>query len=703
MADNENAERDIAWHLIENTGTSLFLTGKAGTGKTTFLHQVVKESKKRLVVLAPTGIAAINAGGVTIHSFFQFPFSPYVPGTNPTGSRHMKLSKTKLNIIRSLDLIIIDEVSMVRADLLDAIDAVLRRVRRINAPFGGVQLLLIGDLQQLPPVVTDADLQILGSYYPSFYFFESHAFRQLRYEMVELRRIYRQSEGEFISLLNAIRENSVDAGVLRRLNSRYIPGFKTPDSPKYIRLTTHNDLARRVNERELERLPGRLWRNEAKVKGLFPESSFPADSELQLKEGAQVMFVKNDPSGNQRFYNGMIGVVEALTPDVVYVRPEESDMVLDIKAESWDNTSYEIDPETAEIKERVDGTFSQFPLRLAWAITIHKSQGLTFSNAVIDASRSFAHGQCYVALSRCRSLEGLVLERPLSASSVICDPIVTDFIRGCAGRAADPSRLEDLAGEYRLSLLDELFDFSTSRDALADVRHILEEAYSSLYPSLMSRWRILEAEFTPRMSEVGVKFGHQYRSLIAAGDTAAFQTRMKAASGYFLNELEGVKTLLAETPRIADNKKLEKLIGDRLSVFSDMMGVKHALFKNFKEMEFSVDSYLKMKAKAMMDMEAEAKTARAAVRQQKQEKIWVPVGEGDVSNVKLYRELQIWRRAKMAELEVPAFMIMYTKTLKAIAELQPSCIEELCRVPGIGKKKAEDFGAEILEIVSRNI
>ena len=413
----QNSELALAWQFIENTGTHLFLTGKAGTGKTTFLRRLKQESPKRMVVLTPTGIAAINAGGVTIHSFFQIPFAPYVPessfSTNAT--YRFRFGKEKINIIRSMDLLVIDEISMVRADLLDAVDEMLRRYRDHHKPFGGVQLLMIGDLQQLAPVVKEEEWQMLKKYYDTPYFFSSLALKQTEYCTIELKTVYRQNDGVFLDLLNRIRENHCDSQVLEALNRRCLPDFQPRKEEGYIRLVTHNYQAQRINNYELEQLPGRSYAFRATIDGKFPEYSYPTDEVLELKKGAQVMFVKNDSSGEHRYYNGMIGEVTAVSASSIEVRAKDSGEDFLLQEEEWANAKYVLDEESKEIVEDIEGTFRQFPLKLAWAITIHKSQGLTFERAIIDASSSFAHGQTYVALSRCKTLEGLVLSAPLSA------------------------------------------------------------------------------------------------------------------------------------------------------------------------------------------------------------------------------------------------------------------------------------------------
>lgn len=561
----QNSELALAWQFIENTGTHLFLTGKAGTGKTTFLRRLKQESPKRMVVLAPTGIAAINAGGVTIHSFFQIPFAPYVPessfSTNAT--YRFRFGKEKINIIRSMDLLVIDEISMVRADLLDAVDEMLRRYRDHHKPFGGVQLLMIGDLQQLAPVVKEEEWQMLKKYYDTPYFFSSLALKQTEYCTIELKTVYRQNDGVFLDLLNRIRENHCDSQVLEALNRRCLPGFQPRKEEGYIRLVTHNYQAQLINNYELEQLPGRSYAFRATIDGKFPEYSYPTDEVLELKKGAQVMFVKNDSSGEHRYYNGMIGEVTAVSASSIEVRAKDSGEDFLLQEEEWANAKYVLDEESKEIVEDIEGTFRQFPLKLAWAITIHKSQGLTFERAIIDASSSFAHGQTYVALSRCKTLEGLVLSAPLSARAVISDREVDRFTETARRNEPDEQRFHSLQRAYFHELLTGLFDFQPLEQVLQHYVRLIDEHLYKLYPNQLTAYKEEMERFREKVIKVAQKFGMQYNRLIDAAQNYAtdktLQERIVAGAKYFKKEMEPqYLALIGDHVLATDNKELKK-------------------------------------------------------------------------------------------------------------------------------------------------
>ena len=420
-----NFELDVARFIVEKTDMSLFLTGKAGTGKTTFLREVVRYTKKKCIVLAPTGIAAVNAGAMTIHSFFQFGLGPFVQGVIEPKS-DFRINKSKLELIRHLQLLIIDEVSMVRADLMDHIDVELRRIRRNSKPFGGVQLLMIGDLQQLPPIAHGGEDELLRQYYKTLYFFSSSALKSMKYSCIELKNVYRQTDGHFIDILNHARDCTLTSLDISDLNARYVPGFSPKPEDGYIRLMTHNRQVDYVNETELEKLDSKPYTFVAAVTGTFPEESYPTTDSLTLKKGAQVMFIKNDPE--RRFINGTLGEVKSIDKNSIAVRLAESGTIINVEPVEWQNIRYQFDEESKEISSKQIGRFKQYPLKAAWAITVHKSQGLTFDKAIIDVHAAFSPGQAYVALSRCRTLDGLVLSSPVSASVFMRDNAVDAYM-----------------------------------------------------------------------------------------------------------------------------------------------------------------------------------------------------------------------------------------------------------------------------------
>lgn len=425
MTERGNFELDVARFIVEKTDMSLFLTGKAGTGKTTFLREVVRYTKKKCIVLAPTGIAAVNAGAMTIHSFFQFGLGPFVQGVIEPKS-DFRINKSKLELIRHLQLLIIDEVSMVRADLMDHIDVELRRIRRNSKPFGGVQLLMIGDLQQLPPIAHGGEDELLRQYYKTLYFFSSAALKSMKYSCIELKNVYRQTDRHFIDILNHARDCTLTSQDISDLNARYIPGFSPKPEDGYIRLMTHNRQVDYVNETEMEKLDSKPYTFVAAVTGTFPEESYPTTDSLTLKKGAQVMFIKNDPE--RRFINGTLGEVKSIDKNSIAVRLTESGTVIDVEPMEWQNIRYQFDEESKEISSKQIGRFKQYPLKSAWAITVHKSQGLTFDKALIDVHAAFSPGQAYVALSRCRTLDGLVLSSPVSASVFMRDNAVDAYM-----------------------------------------------------------------------------------------------------------------------------------------------------------------------------------------------------------------------------------------------------------------------------------
>ncbi len=598
----QNKELRQAWDFVEHTGTSIFLTGKAGTGKTTFLKAIKERSAKRMIVVAPTGVAAINAGGVTIHSFFQLPFTPFIPGM--AIKDRFDFGKEKRRIIRTLDMVVIDEISMVRSDLLDAVDSVLRRYRDRTQPFGGVQLLMIGDLQQLTPVVTPQDEEMLRPYYDTPYFFGSKALQQISYVTIQLTHVYRQQDQAFIDILNHIRDGRPTAGDMERLNARCRPVFFPKAEEGYIRLTTHNRLADSFNETELQKLKGRRYTYRAEIKDTFPEYSYPADVNLELKVGAQVMFIKNDGSGRHLYYNGRIGHVTALDEKGIEVKCPGDEEPIKVEPQEWENTKYAINERTKTIEPQVQGVFRQYPLRLAWAITIHKSQGLTFDRAIIDAGLSFASGQVYVALSRCKSLEGLVLASPISAGNVINDRRVAEYIAH-QQEAAEASirNLPGLKEEYfRFQLLD-LFDFSTLFAAEQMVyRTLLEYFRSQPKLSTLHGNRILA--FKARVVDVAYKWLAVIRSTPSDElHTDDFLQRVKRSAGYFLQTLEeelGDVITLTRQAKSQNQRGMEQM-EERYKELWLAYLAKDKLLRRMEEEPFTVPAYMLAKQEAMLD------------------------------------------------------------------------------------------------------
>lgn len=616
-----NKELNNAWDFVENTGKSIFLTGKAGTGKTTFLKRLAAESRKRMIVVAPTGVAAINAGGVTIHSFFQLPLSPYVP--NSVSKNRYDFGKEKRKILRTLDILVIDEISMVRSDLLDAIDSVLRRFRDHGRPFGGVQLLMIGDLQQLTPVVTPEDERILAPFYDTPYFFGSHALQLTDYVTIELKKVYRQQDTAFIDILNHIRDGKLLPQDLTTLNCRYIPDFTPKPEDGYIRLTTHNNIADNHNQKELEKLSTQPFTYAAEIQGTFPEYSYPAPQSLELKVGAQVMFLKNDPSPDHRYYNGRIGRIVYLDDDTIRVLCSGDSEPIEVMPQDWENAKYVLNEKTKEIETDIQGVFRQFPLRLAWAITIHKSQGLTFDRAIIDAQLSFASGQVYVALSRCKSLSGLVLSSPIHERNIICDPRVTSYISNQEEITAQSvSVLPRLKEEYYRFLLIELFDFSDIANSEEALCRVMIEFFSKNSPLLVTAHKEAMAEIGTKVVDVAAKWtaviSRMVHDSLLADD---FQERIRRSADYFHDAISAVlDPVLSKT---AGMKVTSKEAARRLeTTFVELRQIyiaKKLLLRDIADDGFSVTKYLNSKQLAILDSFGDGARKSKSARKTKKE------------------------------------------------------------------------------------
>jgi len=541
--------------FINQTNQHLFLTGKAGTGKTTFLRYIREHCYKKMAVIAPTGVAAINAGGVTIHSFFQLPFGTYLPTQKTVWGgesqnvynknqllAQLRLNSTKKDLIRELDLLIIDEISMVRADVMDAVDAVLRSVRRRpHEPFGGVQMLFIGDMFQLPPVVRDQERELMSQYYNSPYFFDAQSVQEASPLYIELKKIYRQSDSEFIRILNNVRNNACTEEDIERLQQHYHPHFLPDRHEGFITLTSHNYKADAINQQELERLPAKLCPLEAKIVNDFPEHAYPVEKTMLLKEGAQVMFIKNDKGEHRRYYNGKIGTIERIDEydDKLFVSFPGEQQLLEVERETWRNIRYRYDNEQDEISEEELGTFSQYPLRLAWAVTIHKSQGLTFEKAIVDAGQSFAPGQVYVALSRLTGLEGLVLKSRITPASIMTDERILAFAKQEEPEDRLQRILEDAQGIYTEQSLLGAFDWEKLTDAWQ--AHLQEFAHRQLPDQFQAVQLSQEIQAClQQQQETAARFVRLLQELLREGKAGygRVHERTAAAATWFVKDLE---------------------------------------------------------------------------------------------------------------------------------------------------------------------
>ncbi len=686
-----NKELELAWEFVNNTNRSVFLTGKAGTGKTTFLHKLKMNSLKRMVVVAPTGVAAINAKGVTIHSFFQMPFGPILPDTdlNASKSFNRKFSKTKINIIKSMDLLVIDEISMVRADLLDGIDKTLRRFRDRNKVFGGVQLLMIGDLQQLSPVIRESEWELLKPFYKNGFFFSSHAYNTCNAITIELKHIYRQENPLFIKILNEIRNNELSETSAEELNKRYIPDFIPEPDAGYISLTTHNNKAETTNKQELEKLKTKSHIYKAKVEGKFPEFSFPNSEVVTLKVGAQVMFIKNDSSPEKRYYNGKIGKVILLDKDEVVVHCPEDDFNIVTTPEEWDNINYTVDAETKAITEDKIGSFTQMPLRLAWSITIHKSQGLTFEKAIIDSQSAFAHGQTYVALSRCKTLEGLVLKSKIHSSQIISDAHVISFNKNAEENVPDEHVLMASQQSFQLDLILDIFSFYSF---LYPVNRVLDIYYKNrtiIEGNVESPLLIIKDCITSFL-KVSNSFISQLKQLLEHDVLPEFsktiQERFKKAIHYFKTETdEKIAMSLKSFSFTTDNKAIDSDIIKNIDAIEELLAVKLLYFNGLSD-GFTAKTFLELRTKAVFISKDKPKKARKTV-------------VDGTTNVELFEILRVLRNDIANEKDLIHYQVFSQKALYEMCETLPVTKEELMLVHGMGKVRVEKYGSLILKAI----
>lgn len=685
-----NAAFDLAFRFVTETNENVFLTGKAGTGKTTFLKYLRAHSPKNMIVAAPTGVAAINAGGVTLHSLFQLPFHPFLPTRAQKDQllSQVRIVKQRQQLLQKMELLVIDEISMVRCDTLDAIDTILRSVRRRHAePFGGVQLLFIGDLYQLPPVAQRHEWSILESYYASPFFFDSMVIKEQMPLLIELDTIYRQKEDSFVNLLNKVRNNQMEADDFEDLNMRYVPGFRPALEEKYITLTSHNNQADVINNRELQSLISVTHTYEAEIDGDFPPNSYPADGTLILKEGAQVMFLKND-GVQKRYFNGKIGVIKKLLQDEILVECDEADIWL--SRETWQNARYTLNRADGKLEQEVMGTFTQFPLRLAWAITIHKSQGLTFDKVMIDAERSFTSGQVYVALSRCTSLEGMVLLTKIPPVAIYSNENVVKGQQTLAPKGSLAERFVGARQVFTQQILDEIFGFHTLERAVTDLQKAVETHAQKLNSDAIN-WTAGMNAFVAQCRNTGSKFIAQTEALMRTEpvieQNEPLQNRIKAACNHFIPLLNELETNIRRHPLVTEHRDAANAVNASLQNLL-LAAITNNYLMEYGREDFSVTAYLQHKlgfAVPRMSLSCYASKTRVA--------------ETNVPNPELFETLKRWRDMTCEETGLPIYMVANHASLLEIATYLPFTKKDLVKISGFGMARTEKYGDIILETV----
>lgn len=691
MQSVERNERfELAYRFVTETQESIFLTGKAGTGKTTFLKYLKEHAAKNTIVAAPTGVAAINAGGVTLHSLFHLPFHPFLP-TN-TGKQELlskiRYNKQRLQLLRKMEVLIIDEVSMVRCDVMDAIDTILRSVRfQHNVPFGGVQLLLIGDLFQLPPVAQNHEWAVLNEYYNSTFFFDSKAIQEQMPLLIELTTIYRQKEEQFVKLLNKVRNNQLDEDALEMLNERFIPGFQPDADETYITLTSHNNQAELINSKQLQRLTAPPYVYKAKIDGEFPENSYPADAELVLREGAQVMFLKNDTVG-RRFFNGKIGVVHSLTDEEVLVRCGTEN--IKVQKETWDHSRYTLNRADGKLEQDVLGTFEQYPLRLAWAITIHKSQGLTFDKVMIDAGLSFASGQVYVALSRCTSLDGIVLLSKIQPNVIFSNQQVVDGQKALTSKGSLPQRFEEARKAFSQQLLEELFTFSQTSLSLKQLQQVVVKHKFELNDAAEEQAGSWQQQLQQQQAIAGkflLQINELLKQLPVVEENKQLQQRVTDAANYFIPRLEELQQQVKQHPLITEHKTAADEVNEILNaVFTALHS--EIYFLRSALQPFSVTDHLKHRLNLI--------TPRVNLTSYAANKKQSATG---LTHPDLYFKLKTWRDKVCDEQDMPIYLLANSNSLQEICTYLPLTKAHLLLLSGFGKAKVEKYGDEILDMV----
>lgn len=703
--DTNNEMFQLAIQLVNQSNRNIFLTGKAGTGKTTFLKHIKLNCPKQMAIVAPTGVAAINAGGVTIHSFFQLPLSPFIPETKGTGfssayqeisNRHSLISRLRFNsdkkkVIQQLELLIIDEISMVRCDTLDAIDTVLRHTRhRPSEIFGGVQVLFIGDMLQLPPVIKDDEWNLLSEYYKGHYFFDSKVLQDDPPVYIEFNKIYRQSDEQFIGLLNQVRNNELDEDGFKILETRFQPNFRRSKKDGYIILTTHNNKASEINANELASLPSKLFSYEAEIEEEFSDRAYPAEEILYLKVGAQVMFIRNDSADKgKRYFNGKIGVVSKLEADKIFVQCENDLDEIEVSKEKWENIRYTLNINTRQLDSDVLGSFTQYPLRLAWAITIHKSQGLTFDKAIIDAGEAFAPGQVYVALSRCTNLEGMVLQSRVQSSRLFSDTRIVEFSQKNLSGPRLQQELENAKRNYRQTVLINSFDFSIAINNGKELLEYLLEHNSSFNPESFIWTEELLGKMD-KLQETAIKFQSQLQILYIKSESSegnsALQERIKAAANYFITETGTLIQSIQQSPAVTDSRLHSKEYNDRLREIFAQLAMKKFLFEGFSD-GFDLESFHQRKQNFVLP--SISVNAYAGASQKRT----------DSPHPILHQQLRKLRESICSRKDLPIYIVAGSNTIDEMAMYLPQTLTELRKISGFGDAKIQQYGQQFLDVI----
>lgn len=700
----------LAAELVNQSNRNIFLTGKAGSGKTTFLKWIRDHCPKQMVIVAPTGVAAINAGGVTIHSFFQLPLSPFLPVNNGTGpdknstnisNRHtllqgLRLNNEKRKLLQQLELLIIDEISMVRCDILDAIDLVLRHTRhRYSEKFGGVQMLFIGDMLQLPPVIREPEWSLLSSYYKGPFFFNSLVLQEEPPLHIEFDKIYRQSEETFIALLNQVRDNALTTEAIKMLESRYDPDFHPGAEEGFIILTTHNNKAAEINNYRLEEIGTPVFTYEAKILDEFPDRAYPAEPILKLKTGAQVMFIRNDQAERgKRYFNGKIGIISRLEEDRIFVKCKSDEdhqltTEIEVQKDTWENIRYVLNKSSGHLDSEVLGSFTQFPLRLAWAITIHKSQGLTFEKAIIDAGEAFAAGQIYVALSRCTTLGGLVLKSRVKRSGVFSDPDIVEFSKKTHSGPVLEQELEKSKWAYLGSILIAAFDFESPVKILGESLETVKEHESSFNSGAASSIQslitlLLELKQTSSQFQVEIKqlFNQQSPGTLLT----VIHPRIIAGGEYFIKKIKQ-----------AIEKVLDlKITTDSWSVAKELNGSLRNLFEQLSMKQYLLEGLIeKIDIGHFHHLKSEFRIPAFNLD------VFSGAGNNhiDSKHPLLYKKLKAMRDQICAETQLPIYLVASSKTIEELVTYLPQDLTQLGKISGFGELKTKKYGQRFVDVI----